>query len=182
MSTRKNEYCLRCTSTICRPTRAKYCASCRWTERTRRARAGVAPAWKRFEARFVPEPNSGCWLWFGALSDTGYGSFNVGAGQYQGAHKFSYERVHGKVPAGIDLDHLCRVRCCVNPEHLEPVTPTVNILRGESPMAMNARKTHCVRGHAFDERNTYLAKTGWRGCRRCHADSQLRRFHRSKRA
>lgn len=83
-------------------------------------------------------PPKGSWL-----NDNGY--FRVPGHQY--AHRVAYEGAHGPIPTGLVIDHLCRVRWCCNPEHLEAVTDKVNILRGESPPARNARKTHCERGH-----------------------------------
>jgi hypothetical protein len=78
----------------------------------------------------MPEPNSGCWLWTGAVSSEGYAVFEV-AGKQVRAHRFSYERYRGKIPGDLTIDHLCRVRCCVNPNHLEVVTIQENIRRRE---------------------------------------------------
>jgi hypothetical protein len=81
--------------------------------------------------------------------------------------------MHGVVlAAGIDVDHLCRVPGCVNSAHHEPVTHKENCLRGISPAANNARKTHCKHGHEFDEANTYITKTGGRACRACARRAQ----------
>ena len=79
-----------------------------------------------------------CWLWKGTIMLNGYGQFKT-RNQRHLAHRFAYNAVRGAIPDGLQLDHLCRVRACVNPDHLEPVTGTVNILRGESPGAKNAR-------------------------------------------
>jgi HNH endonuclease len=118
----------------------------------------------------VPEcrPDLGpCWEWLAGLgSATGYGNFWLD-GRTVSAHRFAYIDVLGPVPDGLDLDHLCRNRGCVNPHHLEPVTETVNILRGTSPMARNARKTSCIHGHAFTPENTYVDKRGRRTCCLC---------------
>ena len=78
-----------------------------------------------FEAKIHFEPNSGCWLWAGADNGVGYGKYR---GKY--AHRVAYEAARGAIPEGMFLDHLCRVRCCVNPDHLEPVTNVENIRRG----------------------------------------------------
>lgn len=97
--------------------------------------------------RSEPEPNSGCWLWAGAEThEHGYGSIAVG-GRARGAHRASYELVHGPVAPGLVLDHLCRTPACVNPDHLEAVTPRVNSLRGIGPTAVNAAKNTCRNGH-----------------------------------
>lgn len=96
---------------------------------------------------YEPVPESGCWIWMGAVSQ-GYG-YMLRGGKHIKAHRLFYE--HHKGPIGpFVLDHLCRVRCCVNPDHLEPVTNHENIIRGEGPTAINARKTHCPRGHKYD--------------------------------
>lgn len=117
-----------------------------------------------------------CWLWEGALTDDGYGrvSTDVPDARSVGAHRASYELARGPIQAGLHLDHLCRVRHCVNPAHLEPVTCAVNIARGETGAA-EARKTHCRYGHAYDARNTYRNAKGHRYCRKCNAGHSLRR-------
>lgn len=90
-----------------------------------------------------------CWLWRGPLTDKGYGYISFGR-KNVGAHVVSYSIIRGPVPEGLELDHLCRIRDCVNPDHLEPVTSRTNVLRGVGPSAQNARKTHCQNGHAYD--------------------------------
>jgi hypothetical protein len=102
-----------------------------------------------------------CWEWTGARERKGYGRFRS-----QPAHRWSYELLRGEIPEGLFLDHLCRNRACVNPWHLEPVTNRVNILRGVSFAAINAHKTHCIRGHEFTPENTYMSTKG-RNCRAC---------------
>lgn len=126
------------------------------------------------EVRFWAKVRKGaeCWEWVGAHTSRGYGNFWSGS-RYVAAHIFAYSLLVGSVPRGLDLDHLCRNRSCVNPEHLEPVTRRENTLRGETPAARNARKTHCLRGHVFDEANTYRSKRG-RGCRACRNASSRR--------
>src|SRR6516164_7314046 len=86
-------------------------------------------AHRAFDDCFIPEPNSGCWLWFGVQTKDGYGRWGGGANRKL-AHRISYERAKGPVPIGMQIDHLCRVRCCVNPDHLEVVTPLENNARG----------------------------------------------------
>jgi len=111
-----------------------------------------------------------CWLWEGLISHAGYGRMK---GHYQGrkqdmrAHRYAYLLLVGPIPEGMTLDHLCRVRHCVNPEHLEVVTPVENMLRGESSVAVNKRKTHCLHGHLLAGDNLYLKPHGRRACKTC---------------
>lgn len=108
---------------------------------------------------------SGCWVWQGCTHD-GYGWFRMPERAYL-AHQWGYTHIFGSIPSGLQLDHTCRNRACCNPLHTEPVTRKVNILRGESPSARNARKTECLNGHPFDESNTRQIPTGGRYCRAC---------------
>jgi hypothetical protein len=106
-----------------------------------------------FVERIEPEPNSGCWLWVGGLTRNGYGSFclyDAGRQTTSRAHRFAYELLVGPIPDGLQLDHLCRVRSCVNSRHMEPVTSRENSLRGVGLAAQNIVKTHCPRGHQYD--------------------------------
>ena len=95
----------------------------------------------------------GCWEWIRSCSSGGYGHAWIDGGHIY-AHRLSYEVHKGKIPDGLTIDHLCRNRKCVNPEHLEAVTRRVNNLRGTSPSAWNYRKTHCISGHEFNKENT----------------------------
>jgi hypothetical protein len=111
-----------------------------------------------------------CWLWTGQIHPHGYGRFSVKAGLSVNAHAIVYGLLVGPPAKGLDLDHLCRNRACVNPDHLEPVERRTNLLRGIGTAARNKRKTHCPRGHAFAEHGyTYLSKKGYpaRRCRVC---------------
>ncbi len=120
-------------------------------------KAGPIPTWAPFLGP--------CWLWLPPDDGNGYGQFHR-KGSVIRAHRFAYEDMVGPIPDGLELDHLCRVRRCVNPSHLEPVTTEENLLRGMGPAAINARKTHCPQGHPYDEANTYRYKNK-RGCRAC---------------
>jgi len=122
----------------------------------------------RFWNKVQAEPNSGCWLWTGYLT-RGYGQFNID-GQMHRAHRLAYERLVGPIPESLDIDHICRIRNCVNPEHLEPVTRAENIRRGTTGQATGQRnqaKTHCTRGHPYSGDNLYTHPAGGRKCRAC---------------
>ncbi len=122
----------------------------------------------RFMELCMPEPNTGCWLWGGPSNGHGYGSFFY-KGRLTGAHRYSHETFIGPIPNGYDVDHLCRVRCCVNPAHLEAVTRRENILRGVSKVAQRASQTHCKNGHPFSLDNTSITRRGSRVCKTCRA-------------
>jgi hypothetical protein len=115
----------------------------------------------------MPEPNSGCWLWLGHVNRQGYGRFVLGSRAWHSAYRTSYEAFKGEIPTGFIIDHLCRVPGCVNPDHLEVVTPRTNALRGISFSAINAAKTHCAKGHPFSGDNLHIGPTGRRFCRAC---------------
>lgn len=111
-----------------------------------------------------------CWLWTGKKQTDGYGQYTPtmdGIRRFWSAHRVAYELMVGPIPNGLQVDHLCRVRLCVNPDHLEAVTQTENVLRGVSFAAVNADKTHCSRGHEFTPENTYRRPSGNRDCRAC---------------
>lgn len=142
----------------------------------------------RLPARFwdmVSEPTAtGCWLWMGCQR-RGYGGYRVGGkgSAFRGAHRVAYETLVGDVSSGLQLDHICRNRDCVNPAHLEPVTARENTLRGQTPAARNAAKTHCPKGHAYDAENTHLDETTGRHIRVCRACGRenMRRFRAKQR-
>lgn len=125
-----------------------------------------------------------CWIWSGKVDKTGYGSFGMRvekASRTRTAHKIVYETLVGEVPEGMQLDHLCKVPLCVNPEHLEIVTPRENTLRSDGIAAINARKTHCVHGHEFSVTNTYThPKRGSRHCRKCMSAASMKYQNKNK--
>jgi len=147
---------------------------------------GIRESWRRRlrmtddekERRLLPRllskiliDSSGCWLWNGSISPEGYARIAV-LGKPEYAHIVLYMRMVGTIPCGLELDHLCRVRHCVNPAHLEPVTSRVNMLRGVGVTAIRAKQTHCKRGHEFNTENTGRAANGTRYCRICRLASR----------
>jgi hypothetical protein len=122
-------------------------------------------SFERRVMRRVVVDEAGCWLWQGCKMRNGYGQIGVG-GRHMAAHRYTYEQKRGPIPAGLDLDHLCRQRACVNPDHLEPVTRRENLLRGVRKTLL-PRKTHCVWGHELAGGNLYIHPTGRRCCRAC---------------
>jgi hypothetical protein len=140
----------------------------------------------------VPErrPDLGrCWIWNGTKGRAGHGQFNVD-GRHVSAYRFAWELLVGPIPEGYEPDHLCRVPPCVKPiadefgpAHLEPVTRQENQLRGEGVGGRNARKTHCIHGHPFDEVNTIWRPSGGRDCHQCKREGALRygQQHREER-
>jgi hypothetical protein len=125
-----------------------------------------------------PDIEGRCWIWTKSL-DHGYGSIQeVGTRRGIRAHRLSWELHGGTLIDGLELDHLCRNRACVNPAHLEQVTGTINILRGEGAAAQNARKTHCKNGHPFAGDNLRITADGKRQCRECLRARQRARYRR----
>lgn len=112
-----------------------------------------------------------CWFWTGRICNLGYGQFDTHDRRSVKAHRYSFLIVKGQIEAGLELDHLCRNRNCVNPGHLEAVSHRENVLRGIGPCAIQAKKTACKYGHLFIPENTRIDKTRegnpTRRCRVC---------------
>lgn len=129
----------------------------------------------RFWMKVSPAPADACWIWHGATNTRGYGNFGIDIGPDDTvkhrtylAHRVAYEITYGAVPPGKDLDHLCKTKGCVNPDHLEPVTFLANMRRRYSDNP-DERETHCLRGHELTTGNTQrVATTGQRRCLTCY--------------
>ena len=153
----------------------------------------ATPAAERLRRYFTEGPPDACWPWTGATDRHGHGQFHPSANKTIRAHRAVYELLVGPIPKGMTLDHLCHSndrtceggatcphRICVNPAHMEPVTLGENKRRGMSPPAVNARKTHCIRGHELTPDNLVTSKLPWRKCRTCHRDEMRRYYARRK--
>lgn len=134
---------------------------------------------------FTSHPD-GCWIWQGSLVQ-GYGQLSVGSKAdgsmtKRRAHRLLYLLVVGEVEDGLELDHLCRNRACVNPDHLEPVTRRENQRRGDTIFGRADGRPHCLHGHPWTERTTYIKPDGVKSCRICKSESaKRRRMARSQR-
>lgn len=140
----------------------------------------LARFWDKVDKRGPDE----CWEWKGGTCYKGYGRV---VGTLPGrndrrirAHRVAYTLMVGLIPDGLVIDHLCRNRRCVNPAHMEVVTPSVNTLRGVGSPALNALKTHCKHGHEFTPNNTDKATGGGRSCRECAARRRAEHYARLK--
>lgn len=138
-------------------------------------------ALERFEAKFEPEPMTGCWLWTAKVNHKGYGRF-CGA---TSAHRFAYIRFIGPVPDGKEIDHICRVRSCVNPTHLQALTHAENLRRR---LPRSWRGTHCKQGHPYSGDNIRVRESGGRNggparaCRECQRQWRRESYWRAKAA
>jgi len=132
-----------------------------------------------FMAKIEEDPIRGCWNWIaGQVGRSGYGAFRKSR-----AHRVAYEMFRGPIPTGLEIDHLCRNRKCVNPWHLEAVTRLINVRRGLAPKVagqFNRNKTHCPRGHPYDDENTRIYQ-GRRQCRACDREKTKQRYWERKR-
>lgn len=132
-------------------------------------RHGPLPSWR---------PKLGyCWIWNAARDKDGYGRFTIKKGLMVMAHRFSFEIAYGPIDRNLQIDHLCRVRECVNPWHMELVTASINTLRGFNQASLNKQKTHCKWGHELTTENVYNPPKypSRRCCRKCIARNSAAR-------
>lgn len=131
---------------------------------------------ERLRRRYVTEQNE-CWVWTGGIAKNGYSKVRIN-NRYQSGHRAFYEHYKGPIPGGLQIDHLCRNKRCVNPDHLEAVTARVNTRRSDNLTARKARQTHCIRGHPLSGDNLYVTpKDGRRQCRICRGYASARHYH-----
>lgn len=135
--------------------------------------------WARMLTKVCVGYGGACWIWLGARTGE-YGGYTLPGQRITQAHRLSYVRNRGSIPAGCEIDHLCRNRLCVNPDHLEAVTHRENIRRSHGPVAERAAATVCKHGHAFTPENTRTRPNGTRACitccrARCNATAARRR-------
>lgn len=131
----------------------------------------IRTALERFEEKFIPEPNTGCWIWMGSTVKSWkalYGTFWLN-GNHLTAHRAAFIIYKGGIADDLEPDHLCRFTLCVNPQHLEAVSHRINTLRGNGATAVHARKTHCKNGHPFTSDNLYASPSCERKriCKEC---------------
>jgi len=141
----------------------------------------IEEAGRAWEARFwalvarSDQPGA-CWLWLGHINPNGYAQWQIAkTSKAELVHRIAYRLMYGEIDQTLQLDHLCKIRHCVNPDHLEQVTAKENNMRSTSPTAFNRLKTHCKYGHPFDVTNTLYRPNGGRACRLC---KKLRRRRR----
>lgn len=123
--------------------------------------------------RLMDPQENGCWYWTGTKSSNGYGSFSMPGSIRLGVHRAAYELMVGPIPMELTIDHLCQVKHCVNPDHMEPVTMAENLSR------IGKRRTHCKRGHEFTPENTGRQQSG-RYCRECRKAIFARWYYKNR--
>lgn len=120
-----------------------------------------------FEENYIPEPNSGCWLWIKSFRPSGYGRFFLDNKTF-GAHRFSWSLVNGPIPKGKQINHTCDVKSCVNPQHLYPGTQLDNMRDAKArKRCHNQNVVTCPKGHPYNYENTYVDRQGYRFCKKC---------------
>ena len=158
------------------------CPHCNGTGRLRLKALDPQRVRARFDRHWLPDLKLDCWVWVASLNSAGYGMMSIGSRTDNSkrpalAHRIAYELFRGPIPSGLVLDHLCRNRYCVNPDHLELVAPFENVMRGSAPEILanrNLFKTHCPQGHPYSGKNLYRRPDGSRGCKACNAAARRR--------
>jgi len=136
------------------------------------AKVDHTPARERWKTSYTVDSDNGCWNWTGPIyKGQGHGFIQDGAANRYMAHRYVWEQIVGPIAKGLVLDHLCKNKACVNPEHLEAVPQEINAYRGGVDGG-NAAKTHCSYGHEYSPENTYITNNGWRACRACNRRRQ----------
>lgn len=140
-------------------------------------RTATQTIYERLSEKSRPNPDTGCIVWTRGTNNAGYGRIWINGANHM-AHRVAYE-LFAPIPDGLVLDHLCRTPACINPNHLEPVTSTENIMRGQGCMADYARRTHCPQGHPYEGENLWLRPaanngSGARRCRECKHEENRR--------
>lgn len=181
-----NTACVRCGAPFyakpyqLRAGRGRYCGvPCHNATQNERLRAARPPVVQRFWEKVSATSAHGCWVWEYATNGVGYGRFWDGT-RLLYAHRFAYIERFGAIPDGLELDHLCRNRRCVNPAHLEPVTRSENLLRSPLIGQHSRMLTECVHGHPFSEENTAYTPQGHRRCRQCERDARKRYYYANR--
>ena len=132
---------------------------------------------ERFLLKVAVSSKEKCWNWTACLSARGYGRFQLNGNTYA-AHRVSFVLHGGILEKDKEIDHKCRNKSCVNPDHLQQITHKENVLIGESLQAKNKRKTHCIRGHEFKDSTTYYRPDD--GGRTCNICRMLNYHHKKK--
>lgn len=137
---------------------------------------------ERFWEKVDKNGANGCWLWVASLNNDGYGQF-WGKDRMRKAHRVSYELVRGEIPKGLELDHLCKIRHCINPDHLEPVTYRENQSRSsQTILAIHRARDFCPQGHPLEGDNLTMdhLKRGWRNCLTCNRERSRQWYRDNK--
>lgn len=130
---------------------------------------------ERFHQSISPEPNTGCWYWMNGCERTGYGQF-CHSGKVWKAHRLSFAHYHRALEPGEVVHHKCEIPFCVNPDHLQATSQRDNVLLGNAPAAIQARQTHCMRGHELSGENLFVTTDGRRQCLDCSRANARRRY------
>jgi hypothetical protein len=130
---------------------------------------------ERFHRHYIPEPNSGCWLWLGTVGTAGYGGFVAKSYNETLAHRFAYKAFVGPIPEDMTVDHRCNVKICVNPDHMRLMT------RGQNTSRYYDEMTSCRAGHPYTDENTWVSKNGFRYCRTCSRLRDISRYYNKRR-